>query len=387
AVEALKLKLDELRSTLGGVNGQIKEYLHQQEQLAVQQQALAPGLEAHALYAQLSAQDVGERSAWLEHQLRRLNNDIARDEQRLATLLTLQKDAARVQQQADDEHLEQALAGFATLLPGDILDALRQEPAATFLQLDQQLAQRLELLDRQKDEQQEHAERQQQLEKTQVQQQALELSHQAVQQQVDALRTQQQQARDALTALIGEHAGAEHWQQHLEQQVEAARSTQAKTGQQLQQAQAQAIERAAELKADEQRLGALEQESQQLDHAIGQWRQGHPELDDAGLDQLLAVDDEQVSQLRQRLQQAEKAIEQAGVLVAEREQRLQQHQAQASGEVPAEQLEQALSELQQHLVISEQQCAELRAEQADDQRRQLANQALAERIAQAYAQW
>ncbi len=410
AVEALKLKLDELRSTLGGVNGQIKEYLHQQEQLATQQQALAPGLEAHALYAQLSAQDVGERSAWLEHQLRRLNDDIARDEQRLATLLTLQKDAARVQQQvqasveanqqaaqhlsqqqhalqADDEHLEQALAGFATLLPGDILDALRQEPAATFLQLDQQLAQRLELLDRQKDEQQEHAERQQQLEKTQVQQQALELSHQAVQQQVDALRTQQQQARDALTALIGEHAGAEHWQQHLEQQVEAARSAQATTGQQLQQAQAQAIERAAELKADEQRLGALEQENQQLDHAIGQWRQGHPELDDAGLDQLLAVDDEQVSQLRQRLQQAEKAIEQAGVLVAEREQRLQQHQAQASGEVPAEQLEQALSELQQHLVISEQQCAELRAEQADDQRRQLANQALAERIAQAYAQW
>lgn len=410
AVDVLKLKLDELRSTLGAVNGQIKEYLHQQEQLTSQQHAQATDLEAHALYPQLATQDAGARSTWLEHQLRRLNDDIGRDEQRQATLLTLQKDATRVQQQvqadveasqqatqhlsqqqhalqADEERLEQALAGFASLLPGDVLDALRKEPAATFLKLDQQLALRLELLGRQKDERQEHTERQQQLEKAQVQQQALELRHHTVQHQVTALGAQQQQARDALSALIGEHANAEHWQQHLEQQVEAARSAQATASQQQQQAHAQAIERAAELKADEQRRDALEQESQHLGHTIGQWRQGHPELDDAELDQLLAVDDDQVGQLRQRLQQAQKAIEQAGVLVQERDQRLQQHQAHANGELPGDQLEQALAELQQQLSASEQACAELRAEQADDQRRQLANQALVERIALAYAEW
>ncbi|WP_166361912.1 AAA family ATPase [Pseudomonas akapageensis] len=409
-VDGLKDKLDELRAQLGGVNGQIKEYLHQQEQLAKEQQALAPSLEAHSLYPQLADQDASARSTWLEQHLRRLNDSISRDEQRQNTLLTLQKDAARLQQQlqatidasqqaaqqlsqqqhalsADEERLEQELASFANLLPADILQALCQEPAATFLQLDQQLALRLELQDRQKDEQQEHGERQQQLEKAQLLQQTRVQKQEELQQQVAALGNQMQQTREALAALIGEHNSAEHWQHQQELRVEQTRDAEATANRQLQEALAQSIEQAGELKAKEERRDALERENRQLDSAIGQWRQSHPELDDAGLAQLLAVDDEQLNQLRQRLQSAEKAIEQARVLVQEREQRLQQHQALASGELPTEPLEQALSDLQQQLVASEQQCAELRAEQADDQRRQQANQALAERIAQAYGEW
>ena len=409
-VDGLKEKLDELRAKLAGVNSQIKEYLHQHEHLVTQQQALAPSLDAHPLYAQLAHQDSNACSAWLELQLRRLNDDINRDEQRQHTLLTLQQDAARLQQQLqvaveasqqatlhvsqqqqalsdDEERLEQALASFAGLLPADILQALRQEPSAAFLQLDQQLAQRLELVDRQKDEQQDYNDRQQQLEKASLQQQARVQKLEELQQQVVARQTQQHQAKATLDGLLGEHENAQHWQQQLEQAVEQARSVEATTQQQLQDSLARSIELTAELKAKAQQRDALEEECRQLEAVIGQWRHAHPELDDAGLTQLLAFDDEQISQLRQRLQNARKAIEHTQVLVQEREQRLQQHQAQANGELPADQLEQAMAALQQQLHTREQQCAELRAEQADDQRRQQANQALAEQIAQAYTEW
>ena len=409
-VDGLKEKLDELRAKLAGVNSQIKEYLHQHEHLVTQQQALAPSLDAHPLYAQLAHQDSNACSAWLELQLRRLNDDINRDEQRQHTLLTLQQDAARLQQQLqvaveasqqatlhvsqqqqalsdDEERLEQALASFAGLLPADILQALRQEPSAAFLQLDQQLAQRLELVDRQKDEQQDYNDRQQQLEKASLQQQARVQKLEELQQQVVARQTQQQQAKATLDGLLGEHENAQHWQQQLEQAVEQARSVEATTQQQLQDSRARSIELTAELKAKAQQRDALEEECRQLEAVIGQWRHAHPELDDTGLTQLLAFDDEQIGQLRQRLQNARKAIEHTQVLVQEREQRLQQHQAQANGELPADQLEQAMAALQQQLHTREQQCAELRAEQADDQRRQQANQALAEQIAQAYTEW
>ncbi|GGU56035.1 nuclease SbcCD subunit C [Pseudomonas laurentiana] len=409
-VDGLKEKLDELRAKLAGVNSQIKEYLHQHEHLVTQQQALAPSLDAHPLYAQLAHQDSNACSAWLALQLRRLDDDINRDEQRQHTLLTLQQDATRLQQQLqvaieasqqaslhlsqqqqalsdDEERLEQALASFAGLLPADIVQALRQEPSAAFLQLDQQLAQRLELVDRQKDEQQDFNERQQQLEKANLQQQARVQKLEELQQQVVARQTQQQQAKATLDGLLGEHENAQHWQHQLEQAVEQARNAHATTQQQLQDSLARSIELTAELKAKEQQREALEQECRQLEAVIGQWRQAHPELDDAGLAQLLAFDDEQLGQLRQRLQDAKKAIEQTQVLVQEREQRLQQHQAQANGELPADQLEQAMAALQQQLHSREQQCAELRAEQADDQRRQQANQALAAHIAQAYTEW
>ncbi len=93
------------------------------------------------------------------------------------------------------------------------------------------------------------------------------------------------------------------------------------------------------------------------------------------------------SELRQRLQLSEKAIEQANVLLQERDKRLIDHQAQHNGDLDDEQLANALTELQNQFNVSEQRCAELRAEQAEDQRRQNANQALAQQIADAYAEY
>ncbi|WP_442113266.1 AAA family ATPase [Pseudomonas sp. NUPR-001] len=410
AVDELKKQLDELRTQLGGVNGQIKEYLHQQEQLSEQLQRLTPGLQAHALYPALNEQQVGQQTAWLALQLRRLSDDISRDEQRQAALLSVQKNAARLQQQlqaatdanqqanqllqqqqqalgADEQRLEQELASFASLLPAETLEELRREPAATFVRLDQQLAQRLDLQQRHKDEQLEHNERQQTLDKAQLQQQTRAQKLQELEAQCTALEQQQQQSQANLAGLLGEHPAAEQWQHHLEQSVANARQQDTQAGQQLQETQARLIELATELKAKGERMSALEQELAEASAQIAQWRQQHPELDDSGLEHLLALDDNAVSQLRQRLLDSEKALEQAQVLLKERQQRLEQHQALGTLELPAEDLEHALHTLQAQLSASEQACAELRAEQADDQRRQQANQALAERIAEAYAQW
>ena len=410
AVDTLKEKLTELRAEVGGVIAQQKELFQQQEQLAAQQQALAPSLAAHPLSAQLLAQDPAKRDAWLTQQNGQLNQSITQDEQRQTALLTLQQDAARLQQQLrnaetasqqatqhlanqqrelsnDRRRLDEELNAFSTLLPADTLEALRNEPVATFMQLDRQIAQRLEQLDQQRDELSEQQQRQQTLEKEQDRQLTRVQQLETAQQQFAALTTQQQTCQQKLAQLLGEHGSAEQWQLQLDQAVEKARSAETSANQELQSVRTRWVQLAAELKAQHDRFQALQAEDRELSGKIADWRALHPELDDGGLEALLSVDDPQFSELRQQLQQSEKAIEQAQVRLQERDQRLLNHQAQHNGNLHAEQLATALAELQTLFATSEQHCAELRAEQAEDQRRQNANQALAQQIAQAYAEY
>ncbi|WP_223486717.1 AAA family ATPase [Pseudomonas sp. A-RE-19] len=410
AVDLLKDKLTDLRAEVGGLIAQQKELLQQQEQLATQQQGLTPSLEAHPLSAQLLAQDASKRDTWLTQQSSQLNQSITQDEQRQTALLTLQQDAARLAQQlrsaeaanqqatqhllnqqrelsSDRQRLDEELTAFSTLLPAETLEALRNEPAATFMQLDRQIAQRLEQLDQQRDELGEQQQRQQTLDKEQYQQQTRIQQLDAAQQQFAALAGQQQACQEKLTQLLGEHASAEQWQQQLDHAVEQARTAEATANQELQSVRTGLVQLAAELKAQQERAQALESEDRELSNKIADWRAQHPELDDGGLEDLLSVDDQQVSELRQRLQQSEKAIEQAKVLLQERDQRLLDHQAQHNGNLDAEQLAMTLAELQTLFAVSEHRCAELRAEQAEDQRRQNANQALAQQIADAYTEY
>ncbi|MEI7049270.1 SbcC/MukB-like Walker B domain-containing protein [Pseudomonas koreensis] len=409
-VDQLKEKLIELRAEVGGVIAQQKELLQQQEQLVAQQQALAPSLDAHPLSAQLLNQDADKRDAWLTRQNDQLNQSIAQDEQRQSALLTLQQDAARLTQQlrnaetahqqaaqhlsnqqrelsSDRQRLDEELTAFASLLPADTLEALRVEPAATFMQLDRQIAERLAQVDQQKEELAEQQQRQQTLEKEQDRQLSRVQQLQSAEQQFSALAEQQQACQAKLAQLLGEHSSAEHWQQQLEQAVDQARNAETGTAAELQNVRTQRVQIGAELKAQQERLQALQSEDDELTQKIADWRAHHPELDDGGLEDLLRVDDTQLSELRQRLQHNEKAIEQAKVLLQERDQRLADHQAQHNGNLDAEQLASALAELQNQFNLSEQQCAELRAEQAEDQRRQNANQALAQQIADAYAEY
>ena len=409
-VDQLKEKLIELRAEVGGVIAQQKELLQQQEQLAAQQQALAPSLDAHPLTAQLLNQDTDKRDAWLTRQNEQLNQSISQDEQRQSALLTLQQDAARLTQQlrqaetahqqaaqhlsnqqrelsSDRQRLDEELAAFGNLLAADTLEALRLEPAATFMQLDRQIAERLAQVEQQKEELAEQQQRQQTLEKEQDRQLSRVQQQQTAEQQFSTLAAQQQACQTQLAQLLGEHSSAEHWQQQLEQAVEQARNAETSTTQELQDVRTQRVQTGAELKAQQERLQALQSEDSELTQKIADWRARHPELDDGGLEDLLRVDDGQVAELRQRLQHNEKAIEQARVLLQERDQRLLDHQAQHNDDLDAEQLASALADLQNQFNISEQQCAELRAEQAEDQRRQNANQALAQQIAEAYAEY
>jgi len=409
-VETLNGKLVELRTQLGVVNAQLKDYQQQLAQLGEQLQPLVAQVQAHSLWPALAPQDDKARSAWLANQLQRLDDEIGKDEKRQSALLALQKDAARLNQQllaaqeaqqqaqrhleqqhqalaSDEQQLQQGLNDLASVLPDDVLKALSDDPANAFLGLDQQIAQRLQQLEQRKDEQEEQQARQVQLDKLRDQQQTRLQAQQQLQHALANLDEQRQQAQATLAELLGEHASAEAWQQHLDTQLEQARAVDADIAQRLQDLRTQGVQLAAELNANAQRQQALEHECQQLQGEIAQWRSEHPELDDSGLDRLLAIDDTQLGELRQHLQAAEKAIEQGRVLLQEREQRLQQHAAQAQGELPADDLEQTLAELVQHLNVQEQQCAELRAQQADDQRRQQAYQALAAEIDQAYQQW
>jgi exonuclease SbcC len=410
AVDLLKEKLTDLRAEVGGLIAQQKELLQQQEQLATQQQALAPSLEAHSLSAALLNQGADKRDAWLAQQNSQLNQSINQDEQRQTALLTLQQDAARLTQQlrhaetahqqaaqhldnqqrelaSDRARLDEELNAFSSLLPAETLEALRIEPAATFMQLDRQIAERLSQLDQQKEELAEQQQRQQILEKEQDRQQTRVQQLQVAEQQFNALAEQQQASQQTLAQLLGSHVSAEHWQQQLEQAVETARGAETTTAQTLQSVLTQRVQIAAELKAQQERLEALQNEERDLCEKISDWRARHPELDDGGLEDLLRVDDAHVSELRQRLQHAEKAVEQTRVLVQEREKVLLDHQAQHNGNLDAEQLDSALAELQNLYAVSEHLCAELRAEQAEDQRRQNANQALAQQIADAYAEF
>lgn len=410
AVDQLKEKLTELRAEVGGVIARQKELLQQQEQLTAQLQALAPSLEAHPLAPQLLNQDADKRDAWLTRQTDQLNQSITQDEQRQSALLTLQQDAARLTQQlrnaetahqqaaqhlsnqqrelsSDRQRLDEELTAFASLLPADTLEALRVEPAATFMQLDRQIAERLAQVDQQREELAEQQQRQQTLEKEQDRQLSRVQQLQSAEQQFSALAAQQQACQAQLAQLLGEHNSAEHWQQQLEQAVEQARNAETSTAAELQNVRTQRVQIGAELKAQQERLQALQSEDNELTQKIADWRGRHPELDDGGLEDLLRVDDTQLSELRQRLQHNEKAIEQAKVLLQERDQRLADHQAQHNGNLDAEQLAGALADLQNQFNLSEQQCAELRAEQAEDQRRQNANQALAQQIADAYAEY
>ncbi|WP_460372441.1 AAA family ATPase [Pseudomonas sp. Tul1A2] len=409
-VDQFKEKLIELRAEVGGVIAQQKELLQQQEQLATQQQVLAPSLNAHPLAVQLLNQDADKRDAWLARQNDQLTQSITQDEQRQSALLTLQQDAARLTQQlrqtetahqqaaqhlsnqqhqlsSDRQRLDEELSAFGNLLPADTLEALRQEPAATFMQLDRQIAERLAQVDQQKEEQAEQQQRQQTLEKEQDRQQTRAQQLLSAEQQFTALTEQQHACQQKLAQLLGEHSSAEHWQQQLEHAVEQARSAETGTAQELQNLRTQLVQIAAELNAQQERLQALQSEDQDLAGKIADWRARHPELDDGGLEDLLRVDDAQVAELRQRLQHNEKAIEQAKVLLQERDQRLLDHQAQHNGNLDAEQLASALTDVQNQFTVSEQQCAELRAEQVEDQRRQNANQALAQQIASAYAEY
>jgi exonuclease SbcC len=409
-VGQLSEKLAELRAEVAELNNQLKQSKPQLDQLGEQLQKLAPELEAHPLHPRLLEQAEHLRSDWLSERLHQLAQDILGAEQRQTRLLKVQRDAESLQQQVqaareasqqamkllddqqrnislDNQAFESALQEFEPLLPAESLALWRESATESFMQLDNDIARRVEQLDQLKDEQQEHSERAQKIEREHIAQQGRQQQHQQLQQRLETCQRQQAVVRQRLQEILGEHTSAEVWQRHLEQAVEQARQVQSSTGEALQQARSELIRLSTELDGERQRLQGLEQELADLDRQIHEWRSSHSELDDAALDALLDLSDDSVSQLRQRLQLSEKALEQAKVLVQERETQLQQHQAQHNDFSDAEQLASALSEAQDACAGHDQLCADLRAQISEDERRRTANSELQQRIEVANGQY
>jgi len=409
-VGQLSEKLAELRAEVAELNNQLKQSKPQQDQLAEQLQTLAPELEAHPLYPRLLEQPEHLRGDWLSERLHQLAQDILSAEQRQTRLLKVQRDAESLQQQVldareasqqamkllddqqrhiavDNQEFEAALQEFEPLLPAESLTQWRESATQSFMQLDNDIAARVEQLDQQKAEQQEHSERAHKLEREQVAQQSRETEHQKVQAQLDARQQKQQTVQQHLAQTLGEHASPERWQHALEHAVERAREAQTAIAHEIQAARSELIKLTAELEGEQQRLQALEQELAELERQIAEWRSSHRELDDAALEALLGLSDDSVSGLRQQLQSSEKALEQSRVLVAERAAQLQQHQVQHSDSGDAEQLLAALTEAQAQSVVQDQLCADLRAKVSEDNRRRDASSELQERITHAQSEY
>ncbi|MCQ3000951.1 AAA family ATPase [Pseudomonas syringae] len=409
-VSQLSEKLAELRAEVTELNARLKQARPQLEQLTEQLQKLTPELEAHPLYARLLEQPEQLRSDWLSERLHALTEEIATSEQRQRLLLKVQQDAEQLQQNVqsardasqhamkmlddqqrnialDNQAFEAALQEFEPLLPAESLSRWREAATDSFMQLDNDIAQRLEQLDRQQEEQQEHAERARRIEREQDSQHNLEQERAKQQQRLADLQAQKLASQQRLAEMLGDHTSAEQWQQQLETAQEQARRAQAAVSDELQQARSELIKLATGLESEQSRLQALQQEVAELDQHINEWRSAHPELDDAALEVLLGYSDEDVSQLRQQLQQSEKTLEQSRVLLQERDKQLQQHQAHHSDVTDAEQLTAALLEAQKLCAEHEQQCADLRAQLSEDERRNNASRELQEQIANAHSEY
>jgi len=403
-VEKLAARLAELRVEVAALRDQQQQYKQQDEQLQGQLQAAEPLLHGHPLFA------VEHDAPWLNQQQEAAAERIQTLEQQQGALLTLQQQAGDLQQQlqqaqqasqdagrllaeqrqhlhSDQQRLDEELLAFADVLTAAERDGLLTSPAATFMALDNGVSQRLQQREQQREEQQEHDERRQRLEHERLLQQGREQQAKAKADELAQCQQQRQAINERLSALLGEQPDAAAWQSALERAVNQARAGETNAAGQQQAAETQAVQLASELKAQQQRQHQLSEALATLDASLAAWRQQHPQLDDAGLTALLAIDEQQVAQLRQQLNNADKAVEQARVLVQEREKRFQAHQAQANGVVAWEELEASLLQAHQQCSACEETCAELRAGQVEDQRRLAAHAQLQVQIDQAYAEY
>src|SRR5690606_29437967 len=138
------------------------------------------------------------------------------------------------------------------------------------------------------------------------------------------LQQQREEICQRLTALLGEHASTDAWQQYLEQQQDSARQTRDQALSRHHQAQREQERLETRLQHETQRHDQLHQEKQQLEQELQQWRQAHPALDDSTLNRLLAQPQQEASHQDQELTVAEQTLQRTDASLAERRQALVQ---------------------------------------------------------------
>ncbi|MET3717511.1 exonuclease SbcC [Pseudomonas sp. PvP001] len=409
ALKPLSERLVELRTEVGALIEQHKQLKAQEQQWLDQ-----PGdaeLARHPLYPALS--DAEQPADWLRDTLANHTRLIDEDERQQNSLLALQQQATALQRavaqareasqqaqqtlqahqshlDADQQRLDDELQALASQLPAARLQALREHPAQTFMALEQNIVERLAQIELRDEEQSEFDARARRIEQARSEHARQQTDCEQQRQRVEALSTQLQTCEARLRELLGEHAQASAWQTALHDQVETAREQERQVDRQQQDLRTQTVQTSSALEADTAQQAQLQQTLADVQQALHAWREQRPHLDDDGLQALLAIDEPQVDELRSRLQTTEKTLEQARIRLHEREQRQQAHRTQVDAIASAEALDAQHAALLMDVERQEQQCAELRAQQAEDQRRHSANQALQAQIAEAdahYQRW
>ncbi|AIS16190.1 chromosome segregation protein SMC [Pseudomonas rhizosphaerae] len=409
ALKPVSERLVELRTEVGALIEQHKQLKAQEQQWLDQ-----PGdaeLARHPLYPALC--DAEQPADWLCDTLAGHTRSIDEDERQQNSLLALQQQASALQRavaqareasqqaqqllqahqahlDADQQRLDEELQALASQLPAARLQALREHPAQTFMALEQSIGERLAQIEQRDEEQGEFDARARRIEQARSEHARHQTDCEQQRQRVQALSAQLQTCEARLRELLGEHAQASAWQTALHDQVEMARDQERQTDRQQQDLRTRTVQTASALEADTAQQAQLQQTLADVEQALHAWREQRPQLEDDGLQALLAIDEPQVDELRSRLQSTEKALEQARIRLHEREQRQQSHRTQVDAIASVEALDAQHAALLMDVERQEHHCAELRARQAEDQRRHSANHALQTQIAEAdahYQRW
>ncbi|MCW8158767.1 exonuclease SbcC [Stutzerimonas stutzeri] len=402
-------RLQELRDRHVALSTQLRQTQQRQGEVEAQLQALAPRLLALPAHSRLLEQPEAERSQWLEAQLTTLKDQIANTSQRQQQLLALQQRSETLQQawQAareacveatqqlarqrdalarDSQQLDEELQAFAELLPAEQLQRWRENPAQTFMQLDASVAMRLQQLQAQS----ELAEELRQCEQRRSDEQLQQRHRQEKQAGCSARLNEREKlllaCQQALRTSLGEQTSASAWQQQLDAAIHAARQAQAEIDQQLNESKLGLTRLHSEQQNCQQRHAELEQERDALNAELAAWRVSHPELDDATLAQLLHMDDQLITEARQRLRENSETLTRCRERLDGCLSRLNTHK-QLHAETPdTELLQQRHAEQLQQCEQADQRCAETRAKLIDDDKRRSQSQALLTQIDAARAE-
>ncbi len=409
ALQAQDQRLQELRDRHVALSTQLRQSQQRQREVEAQLQTLAPRLHALPAHAELLRQPEEMRADWLEARVATLNQQIADASRQQQQLLGLQQRSETLQQawQAareacveatqqlarqrdalarDHQQLDEELQTFAELLPTEQLQRWREDPTQTFMQLDADIATRLQQLQAQA----ELAEELRQCEQRQNDEQLQQRHRQEKQESCSARLTEREKlllaCRQALQTSLGEQPSANTWQLQLDQAIQTARQAQVEIDRQLNDGRLGLTRLQSEQQSCRQRQAELEQERDALNAELAAWRTSHAQLDDATLAQLLHMDDQLIAEARQRLQQNAETLTRCRERLDGCLARLASHQQQQAEVPEAEQLQQAHAEQLQRCEQAEQRCAETRAALLDDDKRRSQSQALLAQIDKARAE-
>ncbi|WP_043529984.1 AAA family ATPase [Litchfieldella xinjiangensis] len=260
---------DDLEGEYRALKAAIARFQQERQEAEARLAQANQALTHHPLHAELGAIHADERDAWLAHQQQH-------------------SDAARKQHEATLQALARAEAELAPLE-----EALHQGELGLT-----------------------------QLETRRI---ALDEERSRLAERLPPLRQQRDDVANTLQALLGGYDSADAWQQALDARQEAARQQHAQAIQRCHDAEREQARLNQQLSHEAERIQTLTQERATLERELADWRQAHPQLDDATLTRLLAQPEADAEREERELTMADEARQRAEASLAERRHALAEH--------------------------------------------------------------